>query len=115
MKKFTDKNMRKILSTMLNDKVLYEKYYQVLTPNDLKPLVKHIKTNQLTFVLNGDGQVVIDDEFIDIKKDDVVYIQKNSTHSFIANSNKLELFHIHLPYEFIENDREVIKNNIYDE
>lgn len=115
MKLFRDEKMCDVLLSMLEDKLIKEKYYQVLTPKDLKPIVKHLKTNQLTFVLDGEGKVVVNDEILEIKANDVVYIPKNSTHSFIAFSDELKLFHIHLPYEYIESDREVIKRDFYDE
>lgn len=109
--KFQDENLKNIVFSMLDDEIIKEKYYQVLTKSSDKPVVKHKKTNQITIVLKGSGLAVINNEKINFNENDILYIAKNNSHCFISKSDKIELFHIHLPYEFIETDREILKDN----
>jgi len=94
----------------------YEKkgrYFHTLTPEDNRPIVVHKATNQLTYVVSGEGTIVIDGEAQNIKKGSCIFIEAGMTHQFIAGSAELTLFHIHIPDEGRDNDRFIVEGDDY--
>lgn len=94
----------------------YEKpgrYYHTLSPSDNSPVVVHKSTNQITYILNGNGKVVLNSKAKRIKKGDIVLINAGVTHQFFAKSAELTLFHIHLPDEGRDSDRFIVQGEDY--
>ncbi len=94
----------------------YEKkgrYYHTLTPQDNSPIVVHKRTNQLTYVIEGDGTVVVNGQVKDIHKGMTIFVEAGNTHQFTAKSDSLVLFHIHIPDEGRETDRFIIEGDDY--
>lgn len=94
----------------------YEKkgrYFHTLTPKDNSPTVVHKMTNQLTYVISGDGIVVLDGKKRYIEKESCIFVEAGMTHQFIANSDELTLFHIHIPDEGRDNDRFIVEGDDY--
>lgn len=94
----------------------YEKkgrYFHTLTPNDNSPIVVHKATNQLTYVVSGEGTIVLDGEAKYIEKGSCIFVEAGMTHQFIANSAELTLFHIHIPDEGRDNDRFIVEGDDY--
>ncbi len=100
-------------------KVIMEKYdgiydyYQVLYPNSDKPYVVHKSTYQMTVVLSGEGRAILNEKSFELCPNDVLFIEANTCHTFLCESDKMELFHIHIPKEAISNDREIIREDYY--
>lgn len=94
----------------------YEKkgrYYHILTPNDNSPVVVHKMTNQLTYVIEGEGITVLNGKAEDIFPGRAILVEAGTTHQFIAKSNKLTLFHIHVPDEGRDEDRYIVEGDDY--
>lgn len=94
----------------------YEKrgrYFHILSKTDNSPVVLHLKTNQLTYIIEGTGFAYLNDDVIKVEKGDFVYVPQNTKHRFIANECGLTLFHIHLPDEGRDVDRYVISGDDY--
>lgn len=94
----------------------YEKrgrYFHSLKPEDNSPTVVHKKTNQLTFVIEGNGIVVLNGKTEYIEKGKCVIVNAGTLHQFKATSDKLTLFHIHIPDEGRDNDRYIIEGDDY--
>ena len=78
----------------------YEKkgrYFHTLTPADNSPIVVHKKTNQFTYVISGEGIVCLNDVEKKICSKDCLFVEAGTKHSFVALSDELTLFHIHIP------------------
>lgn len=94
----------------------YEKkgrYFHTLTPKDNSPIVVHKRTNQLTYVVSGEGTIVLDGKVQNIEKGSCIFVEAGMTHQFKANSDELTLFHIHIPDEGRDNDRFIVKGDDY--
>ena len=89
------------------------RYFHTLTPKDNSPVVVHKKTNQLTYILSGEGTIVLNDEEKKIKTGSCIFVEAGMTHQFMAVSDELTLFHIHIPDEGRDNDRFVVKGEDY--
>nr|WP_295306046.1 cupin domain-containing protein [uncultured Blautia sp.] len=89
------------------------RYFHKLTPLDNSPTVVHKQTNQLTYVIEGEGVVTLNGKSEKIKKDSAVFIEAGTTHRFNAVSDNLILFHIHVPDEGREKDRYIIEGDDY--
>jgi mannose-6-phosphate isomerase-like protein (cupin superfamily) len=83
---------------------------QIITPDSDKPLVRHNKMDQLSYVVEGKGYVATGNETQTIKKGDLVFIPKTTAHSFLVTNDTMELLHYHWPKEFMDNDREILEN-----
>lgn len=95
----------------------YEKkgrYFHTLTPKDNSPVVIHKKTNQLTFIVSGEGTIILNGEEKKIKQGNCIFVEAGMPHQFIADSDELTLFHIHIPDEGRDNDRFIVKGDDYD-
>ena len=90
-----------------------ERYFHTLTPKDNSPIVVHKMTNQLTYVVSGEGTIVIDGEAQYIEKGSCIFVEAGMTHQFKANSAELTLFHIHIPDEGRDNDRFIVEGDDY--
>lgn len=95
----------------------YEKkgrYFHTLSPDDNSPTVVHKQTNQLTYVLGGNGIVFLDGRPQNLKADSALVIKAGVSHRFVATSEKLVLFHIHIPDEGRDKDRFIIEGEDYE-
>lgn len=90
-----------------------ERYFHKLTHSDNSPTVVHKKTNQLTYVIRGSGYIWLDGVQLEISKGMPIFIPANTCHRFAANEEELTLFHIHIPDEGREIDREIIEGADY--
>lgn len=111
-----DKGLKDFILNSFDRMQNYEKkgrYFHCLTPDDNSPTVVHKNTNQLTYVLSGSGIVFLNGKPQQIEKDSALFIQVGTTHRFIAITDELFLFHIHIPDEGRENDRYIIDGEDY--
>lgn len=95
----------------------YEKkgrYFHTLTPNDNSPIVVHEFTNQLTYVISGNGIVFLDGTEKRICNKDCFFVEAGIKHRFVALSDELTLFHIHIPDEGRDEDRFIVSGDDYD-
>ena len=95
----------------------YEKkgrYFHTLTPTDNSPIVLHKKTNQFTYVISGEGIACLNGVEKRISSKDSLFVESGTKHSFVALSNELTLFHIHIPDEGRDNDRFILNGEDYD-
>lgn len=88
-------------------------YFHTLFPEDEKPVVIHKKTHQCTLVLEGKGKVIVDGITRDICTDDIICIEANNTHQFVAET-PLTLFHIHIPFETENSDRFIVEGKDFE-
>lgn len=98
---------------LLQDYDKHGRYYHSLTPKDNSPTVVHKKTNQLTYVISGDGIVVLNGKEMKINVGSGIFVEAGVTHQFIAYSDELVLFHIHIPDEGRDNDRFIVEGDDY--
>lgn len=94
----------------------YEKrgrYYHSLTPEDNSPIIVHKKTNQLTYVVKGEGVVVLNGKEEKIIEGSSILVEAGVTHQFKVYSDELTLFHIHIPDEGRDNDRYIVEGDDY--
>lgn len=89
------------------------RYYHSLTPKDNSPVVVHKKTNQLTYIVDGEGIVVLNGEEKRITAGNCVFVEAGMTHQFKAYGDELTLFHIHIPDEGRDNDRFLVEGDDY--
>lgn len=98
---------RRAYVNLMGNKYL-EGYAHMLYPEDAKPLVIHKETYQITVVLSGSGHVVVNGDLQAISENDLIFIEANKTHQFMA-ATPLTLFHIHIPFETENSDRYIIQ------
>lgn len=89
------------------------RYYHSLLPTDNSPTVVHKKTNQLTYVMKGTGEFVLDGKSITLNENESISILAGTKHRIIAKSDELVLFHIHIPDEGRDSDRFIIEGDDY--
>ena len=89
------------------------RYFHELTSQDNSPVVVHHRTNQLTYVLSGSGKVYINGVERTITEGAALFIAAGTMHRFVADPS-IKLFHIHIPDEGRENDREIVCGDDYD-
>lgn len=97
---------------VINEKERVDEYFQILNIDSDKPYVYHLNTYQITAILSGEGIAIVDDKVVNLKENDILFMDKNTNHSFVCKGTQLELFHIHLPKEGIETDRYILLNNV---
>ena len=90
------------------------RYCQVLSPSDNSPLVVHERTNQLTYVAEGEGVVRLNGIDTMLVPGSHVFIEAGVIHGFKATSERFVLFHIHVPNEGRDEDRRVVSGNDYE-
>lgn len=89
------------------------RYFHTLMRQDKNPVVVHKETNQLTYVLEGRGAVFLNGEEQKIDSGNMILIEAGIKHQFIAHSEKLILFHIHIPDEGRDVDRFIVEGEDY--
>ncbi len=89
------------------------RYYHTLTPADNSPTVVHKETNQLTSIIKGAGTVVLNGIEKNICEGDNILINAGMTHRFIAQTDEMILFHIHIPDEGRDKDRYILEGEDY--
>lgn len=83
---------------------------QILYPGSDKPLVRHQYTQQITYVKDGRGLTCLNGECIGINKGDLITMEAQTSHSFLAQSEELHLIHWHWPKDKLEEDREILES-----
>ena len=82
--------------------------YVIFIKKEVK-LHKHISHSEHVVVLNGTGDMVLDDKIFPIKKGDVIFIPKNTPHSVVTTSkNPLKVISIQSP-KFYGKDRVMLE------
>lgn len=51
----------------------------------------------------------MNDKQYKIKEGSLIFIPKNTAHSFVVNSEKMNVFHFHDPKDYLDNDIFVVK------
>lgn len=90
------------------------RYYHTLTKEDNSPVVIRDHTDQIAYVVEGSGTVYLNGIAHDINKENIILIESGTTIRFVANSEKLTLFHIHIPDAGREDDRRVLEGEDID-
>lgn len=86
-------------------------YYHTLLPDDPSPIVIHSHAAQCSIVISGKGYTELNGIQSSISTGSIVLIEAGMSHKFWADCEPLTLFHIHLPYETMDSDREVLGND----
>lgn len=110
-------DIRRFIENSFKRLDLYEKkgrYFHTITPADNSPLVVHRFTNQLTYVISGEGIVSLNGIEKKVQSKDFVFVEAGTTHSFVALSDELTLFHIHIPDEGRDSDRFIVSGDDYE-
>lgn len=90
------------------------RYYHTLHKNDNSPTVVHKHTNQYTYVIAGKGKIFINGIEKEIVDGDSFFIEAGEHHRFLADSEEMTLFHIHIPDEGRDSDRYIVQGEDYD-
>jgi mannose-6-phosphate isomerase-like protein (cupin superfamily) len=85
--------------------------YHTLTKEDNSPVAIHDHTDQITYVVEGSGTVYLNGKEQTVNAENIFLIESGTTMRFIANSEGLILFHIHIPDTGRENDRRTVEGN----
>lgn len=88
-----------------------KRYYHTLTTEDNSPVVVHDHTDQITYVVEGSGTAYLNGKEQKVSAGNIFLIASGTTMRFIANSEGLTLFHIHVPDTGGENDRRILEGN----
>lgn len=104
-----------IISTyqLLQDYPRRGRYFHEFSSKDNSPVVVHSHTNQLTYVIRGTGKVILDGREQELHEGSTIFVPAGTQHCFLTESSMI-LFHIHIPDEGRENDREVLEGNDYE-
>lgn len=97
----------------LQDNPKKGRYFTVLKNTDNAPIVVHRKTNQFTYVIEGSGVGCFNGKERFLKRGDKIFIEAGTLHQFKAKEEGLTLFHIHIPDDGRENDREILEGDDY--
>jgi quercetin dioxygenase-like cupin family protein len=71
--------------------------------------VIHDHTAQITYVVEGSGTAYLNGKERKVNGGNIFLIESGTTMRFIANSEGLTLFHIHVPDTGGENDRRILE------
>ncbi len=85
------------------------RYYHTLTKDDNSPVVIRDHTDQVTYVVEGSGVVYLNGKEQNINTGNILLIESGTTIRFVANSEELTLFHIHIPDTGREEDRRILE------
>jgi len=85
------------------------RYYHTLTTEDNSPVVIHDHTDQITYVAEGSGTAYLNGKEQKVNVGNMFLIESGTTMRFIANSEGLTLFHIHVPDTGGEKDRRILE------
>ena len=66
--------------------------------------VKTTSSDRVYFVLEGEGEFVINDEVVPVEKHDVIVVPKNTPYDYRATNGVLKLFLVHIPAYDPENE-----------
>lgn len=86
-----------------------KRYYHTLTKEDNSPVVIRNNTDQITYVVEGNGTVFLNGNSQNIETGDTILIESGTTIRFVATSDKLTLFHLHIPDTNREDDRQILE------
>lgn len=90
------------------------RYYHTLTKEDNSPVVIRDHTDQITYVVEGSGTVYLNGKEQNISSGNILLIEAGTTIRFIANSERLTLFHLHIPDSGREDDRRILEGKDID-
>ena len=85
------------------------RYYHTLTKKDNSPVVIRDHTDQITYVVEGSGTVYLNGKKQNIIAGNILLIESGTTIRFVANSEGLTLFHIHIPDTGREDNRRILE------
>jgi len=91
-----------------------KRYYHTLTKEDNSPVVIRDHTDQITYVVKGSGTLYLNGKGQNINVGDILLIESGTTIRFIATSDELTLFHIHIPDAGREDDRRILEGDDID-
>lgn len=89
-------------------------YCHTLYKTDPSPLIMHSHTAQMTVVMEGRGVGEINGKTRRMSRGDVLFIHPGETHRFRSESEKMILFHIHVPYETQNSDRNILEGTDFE-
>lgn len=98
---------------LLQDHPQAGRYFHELTNRDNSPVVVHRHTNQLTYVLSGSGKAYLNGAEQPIAEGSALFVPAGTTHRFVTDE-KMKLFHIHIPDDGRETDRQIVEGNDYE-
>lgn len=84
---------------------------QELQKMDDAPLVMHKLTNQITYVVKGEGIAVLGDEIRTISEGHILAIPRKMQHCFKCVGQLLILQHYHWPQDYLETDRVILQED----
>lgn len=90
------------------------RYYHTLTKEDNSPVVVRDRTDQITYVVEGSGAVYLNGKKQNISAENIILIESGTTIRFTASSEKLTLFHLHIPDSGREEDRRILEGDDID-
>lgn len=90
------------------------RYYHTLTKNDNSPVAIHDSTDQITYIVKGSGTAYLNGKEQKVEARCILLIEAGTTMRFVANSEGLTLFHIHVPDTGREEDRRVLEGDDID-
>ncbi len=90
---------------------LVANYSHILYANDNSPVIVHHKTAQCTVVISGSGYAEIAGLEYSIHTGSIILANAGDSHKFWTNDEPLRLFHIHIPYETMNDDRSIISGD----
>lgn len=96
---------------LMKDNPNGRRYYHTLTKEDNSPVVIHDHTDQITYIVEGSGTAYLNGKEQKVNAGNIFLIKSGTTMRFIANSESLTLFHIHIPDTGRENDRRILEGN----
>lgn len=97
---------------LLRDHPQSGRYFHELTSRDNSPVVVHHRTNQLTYVLSGSGKAYLNGVEQPVCQGSALFVPAGTTHRFVAD-HSMRLFHIHIPDDGRENDRQIVEGDDY--
>lgn len=99
---------------LLSDYEKCGRYFHILRPSDNSPTVVHLQTNQYTQIISGNGSIFLNGVERKITAGDGFFVEAGMHHRFVADSEEMMLFHIHIPDEGRDLDRHIVKGDDYD-
>lgn len=91
-----------------------KRYYHTLSKGDNSPIAIHDNTDQITYVVEGSGTAYLNGKEQMTKTGNIFLIEAGTTMRFVANTEGLTLFHIHVPDTGREDDRRILEGNDID-
>lgn len=85
---------------------------QTLSSNSPRPLVVHRTMGQLTLVVGGRGQALLDNQVVALGSGDLLMMAPGCKHSFAAVDGDLRLRHWHWPQALRNKDRVIVSDQV---